>query len=271
MTVPNFLSSSFAPFRYYTERVTDMTSVLTTLTAELVTNPALADKWTEAPAGTFQCPSDASGRWMKCAFTRISANVMQMILTDNSGNTICTRRASGTTAGFYATYYTGKFHCFLEFMSESTSPAYNFLSAWLMDITPDPLASCPYPVVGNGTLNSGGNADGYGVIQYLFAVDGAVPAATQRMKGSATIGNTSVNMSMPSGRGFYDECLISQNVGGTIYWTGRLCQALLGPGLPTAVGVETQVPVDDGTMATFKATLLNETTPYRWRLWMRKA
>jgi hypothetical protein len=79
-------------------------------------------------------------------------------------------------------------------------------------------------------------------------------------------------MSMASGRGLYDECLISQNVGGTIYWTGRLCQTLLGPGYPVTIGAEALVPIDDGTMATFKATSLTDTGGiYRYRLWMRKA
>lgn len=268
MTIPNFLSSSFAPYRYATERITDVASCLTTLRTELT-----ALGWAETPplSNIYYSPADASGRYMIATFSKTSATRLQVALANYTppGPSIAlmTRAMdiSGTADIFY---YTGKFHFFVQSLYSSGTG--EFVAGWLIDCTPDALPSCPYPVVGDGSRNSSGTLDGFGVVQYMIALDNGSPVPVQRMKGPVAYGGTVVTMSMASGRGFFDEYLISQNVGGTWYWTGRLCQTLLGPGTPRAIGLELQVPIDDGTMATFKATSLVDTN-YQYRLFMRKS
>lgn len=262
MTIPNFLSASFAPFRYASELITDVSSCLTTLQTELV-----AVGWTDLGGNVYQSPADASGRFMTATFTRSSATRLRLQVSDSTPLAIIDRTMdiSGTAQIFY---YTGKFHVFVNSLYSAASS--EFVAAWLIDCTPDALASCPYPVVGSGTRNSSGTADGFGAINYMIAIDNLSPVPVQRGKAPKTIGNISVSMNMASGRGFYDEYLISQNVGGTVYWTGRLCQTLIGPGLPIRIGTEALVPIDDGTMATFKSTHLVDAN-YQYRLWMRKA
>lgn len=264
MTIPNFLSPSFAPFRYTSEIISDVSSCLTTLQTELV-----AVGWTDLGGNVYQSPADAAARYMTATFTRTSATRLLLQVSDSTPLAIISREmqiaASGVTQIFY---YTGKFHVFVNSLYGTNSA--EFVAAWLIDCTPDALASCPYPVVGNGTRNSSGTVDGFGVISYMMAIDNGSALPAQRVKAPKTIGNTTVSMNMASGRGFYDEYLISQNVGGTVFWTGRLCQTLLGPGLPVGIGTEALVPIDDGTMATFKSTHLVDGN-YMCRLWMRKA
>lgn len=271
MTIPNFLSNSFAPFRYYQGTITDINQIIPILRTELT-----ALGWTEPVADTFQCPSDAAGHWMRCAFYKLSASAFRMTVTDQASNTICIRTMLATPPAII-TYHTGKFHCYLDSQYSGIAPAY-YLAAFLLDTSPDAVASCPYPVVANGSYNSTASFDGYGIIDWWFAVDNGTPGARQRLRGPITYGGIPYGMVMASGRGLFDECLIFQLVGGSgvgnYLWTGRFCQALLGPTFGNIVGDEYRVPIDDGTTGVFRSTPLIYATgspPYPCRMYMRKS
>lgn len=272
MTIPNFLSNAYAPFRYYTERVGVVGEIITRLRSELT-----ALGWTEPVANTFQCPSDGAGHWMRCYFYQYSGAVLQMSLSDQNGTTICIRTLSVTSGGAVF-YYTGKFHCFIEALNNDATGVYSYLAAFLLDTTPDPPASSPSHVIGNGATNSVGGYDGQGLFERWFALDNAAAQVANRLRGPVTFGGSTYAMTMASGRGIFDECLIYQLIGGSgaanYVWTGRFCQALIGPTVPNIVGAEYQIPIDDGTVATFKATshfYLSGVYPYPCRLWMRKS
>lgn len=224
MTVPNFLSSSYCDFRFTKLwGITDVSSILTALTAQLVTAPAAANKWTENPAGTFQSPSDASGRYIKCAFTRVAATNLQMVLTDHNVVTICTRRIqiSGATN---VDLYTGKFYVVIDSLVATPE----IMLAFLLDPSPEALASVPNPAFGNAYRSAADAADGNCDYGELYAIDNAGVALLQRLQGkSVNTGGSVFPYVAQYFRAIVNDFAIRQNVGGFLYWAGRMPQALM--------------------------------------------
>jgi len=261
---PRFLDGAIYPFRYYSESVPANTStqITTTLRAELT-----ALSWTEPVAKTFRSPANAAGRYMDLVVTEPSSATWQMALYDSFGTSICTRRIE-VNVGMVTTveYYTGKAHVFID---SNYGGGARQIYAFLTDPFPDEERFYDHPVVGNGSLNTSSTFDTVGYLQYCWAVDGSASTYAQRAKTFSPIGGTTYSPVMPSGRYLYDALWISQNVGGTICWTGKCIQALLGPA--AAAYSDWVIPINYAASATFRATSLGDGfVPYR-RLFMRKA
>lgn len=250
MTLPNFLDSAYCDFRHKVDcGVTDFNTTLATLTDLLVTQPAAGCKWTENPAGTFQSQNDTSGRFIKLVFTRISATNLQMQVIDHNAVTICTRRIQ-TDSGRTIRVYTGKFYCMIE-AARATPECF---VAFLVDPTPEPLASVPNPSFGIGFRTSGDVSDGLGGIGYLYAIDNVAVANVRR----AGLWNNLTALNYwsplaPTGRFWFSPLRVSQNISTVWHWAGQMPQTLYGSGdIPP--GVIVRIPIDDGVIGEFMAT-----------------
>lgn len=252
MSIPRHLSPDYCDFRYtQLNWITDVNSILTALTAQLVTAPAAAHKWTEAPAGTFTSPSDSEGRYLVCAFSRIAAGNLQMVLTDHYGNTICTRRLQIDTTGTIVDIYSGTHYVFIDSLRTTGEQ----LFAFLVDTAMEDPRLFPYPAAGGGYRSSADAIDGNGDYGNLYMMDGTTGAAVRvrfmsvnhdtaggTVTGSVTRGNRKLWFD-------YDIGFTS-----SLYFVGRLPQALLSYYNGTANEMEWVVPLDDGITGVFRGT-----------------
>jgi hypothetical protein len=192
-----------------------------------------------------------------------------MALYDSTGLLVCSRalslHGSPDTTGVH--FCTGNAHVYLESVYHSAGW---FVYAFLLDTFPDDPQFLEHPVVGNGTLTSVGAADGYGYIEYAYAIDNSAGNVTTRVKGISTINGTEYSPSMASGRDLYVPAWITQQVGSNVCWTGKFPQALVGNAAVSA-WTDFTVPIDYVDTGTFKATFLVNTSGTPFRLYMRIA
>lgn len=251
MTIPNFLSKDLCDFRYtQLTGITDVSSILTALTAQLVTAPATAHKWTEAPAGTFTSSQDPNGRYIVCAFSRIAATNLQMVMTDHNGIVICTRRMQISGAGTTVDIYTGRFYVLIESVLATVEPMMAFLTNDYLDSYGDD----DYPAFGNAHRSSADAADGNCDYGELYGVDySPVPAAVNRFRATGYTCYAGAFTTNPiySGRYRLTECTIKRGFGGVYIWTSRLYHALVGI-IYAGWDREVRVVFDDGTVGTFR-------------------
>lgn len=273
MTIPDFLSQNFCRFYYRVDHgVSDVNTILASLTAQLVTAPVAADKWTENPAGTFTSPA-YHGKYMVIAFSRIAADKLQAIVYDNTGVVICQRRIQiDIVAGLYkdVVYFTGKYYCVIDSRRATGEMFWAFLA---IPKPADDYNGCPYPVFANGYRDSNNNVDGYGALFQLFGRDNGVAGPLYRVRHMCDMANNDFSPRSPDQRRMFHDLYVQQPFPQGYYcWVGRMCQALIGCG-HIDEGVEKLVPIDDGTMGTFEATSMIRpgTVMYSTRLFMRKA
>jgi hypothetical protein len=261
---PTFLDGALYPFRYYSESVPANTStqITSTLRTELT-----ALSWTEPVANTFRSPANSLGQYMDLVVTEPAANTWQMVLNDSLGFTVCTRRID-ISASVVTTveYYTGNAHVLIDANYLGGRQIY----AFLLDCFPDEGRYYDHPVVGNGSLSGAGTFDNLGYLAYCNAIDNVAGANVQRLSAINTMNGTLYTPRMASGRYLYTAVWASQNIRGTICWSGKFPQALVGPTTP-ASGTEWVIPIDYATSATFRATSLTNSASPSVRLFMRKA
>lgn len=248
MAVPAFLNTTICDARHTRLLVTDVNTILAALTAQLVTAPAAAFKWTEAPAGTFTSPADPNGRTITCAFSRIAATNLQMILTDDGATTICTRRIQVDGTGTFVDLFTGAFYVFISSLRATTEPMF----AFLVDSTPDTPGSVPNPAFGNAYRSNADAADGNCDLGEMYGIDNAGVALLNRIRSHYyTMAPLAIGTPQyPSMRRPLVDALITQDIGGSWYWVGRPYQMLLG--YATAVDVRRTVAIDNGVTAVFR-------------------
>lgn len=262
MTVPRFLDTTYCDANYTRlVGITDVADILAQLTAQLVTNPAAGYKWTEAPAGTFTSPVDAEGRTIVCAFSRISAANLQMILSCG-GTTLCTRRIQIDWGGTNVDVYSGKYYVAIDSLRATAE----FMIAFLVESTPVPEASNIYPGAGTGYRTNADAVDGNGAYGFLYAINpaGTLAVANRIRCPAYTIAAAAqTGLMAPSGRVlFYDAPIGVATYG----WLGRPCQMLVG--YQSAQGTMLYTPVDtDGTLGYFRATSWGTGTT--GKLWIR--
>lgn len=266
MTLPGFLNPSVCDYQYtLMAGVTDVNQILAQLTTQLTVTPPVAARWTEAPAGTFTSPSDSAGRYIVCAFSRVAASLLRMILTDHHGITICNRICQINVVGTDTEVYTGSFYIVIE--PHLAGPS--ILLAYLVDMTPEKAVGNPYPAIGAGYLSSGGAVDGFGAYGYFYAVDTMAAAVLQRLVATTfTFGGAAYPLLMPSGRYIFERGYVYQLFRTTSIITGGLWQSLVGYEGVVAFN-DVTVPLGNGSTGVFRAT--NWGTVNRGRLYVRKA
>ncbi|MBZ5499724.1 MAG: hypothetical protein LAP85_25265 [Acidobacteriia bacterium] len=244
MAVPAFMNSSF---RYLeTAAVANVATCITDFRTEVVTNGVPA--WTEPVANNFKSPPDAQGRFFTVILSTISATRLGIKIVDMFGVTISDRAIDVDVGGTSVQYFTGQFHAFIN--SARATPECG--GGALIDLSPETLTLPNYSTVGCGhrdTTGTVGNQNWY--IWYMMS--NATATATGRASGSnLPVANTRATKTV-SGAYVYDPIMIETSIfgAGNNRWIGRIFQCLrCDDGL--AFGAEIQVPIDVGTVGTFK-------------------
>ncbi len=240
MTTPSFLDSTISPFRYRTSVISDVANLITDIETELT-----ALGWTENPADTWSSPTNGTA-YMKIGFTRASASRLTIGCSDDHGKTIRNGDVDIESAGNTTVdVFTGKWHFFLQ-SRRITRECYG---AWLVDTTPETASNGPDPVCANSYRV--GIATGQWSAGYLSMVDNLSTTNNGRMRFGFSGGLLPPNPIFPSGKYSYDDVMIAQNMGGTVYWAGRLPQTLSGPSAP-AYDTDLTIPVDDAVNGLFR-------------------
>lgn len=263
MTVPTFLNSTVAPFRFLEHLgVTSCDTVLTDVAAELL---ALSPPWTVVdnrpgtPSLTLTSPHDVTDpRFMQITLTNVAAasNLKcDMLLKDQSATTICQRRVNCPAGNSWnVRYYTGRYHFVLDF--EMISAASECLIAGILDESPEAQTTHPHYVYGAGTRSSGDSPVAV-VANSSYMMDDTTVELEARMElySNVTPGNT-VALISPSGariwrpRVFFVAATGAGTYGKTI--GGRGFQQLVSYS-DIIPGIDYVVPIDIATTAKFRA------------------
>lgn len=265
--IPKAYNPDYCDYQYHVDYlVSDVNTVLTSLTAQLVTAPVAANKWVENPAGTFENPSGD----IKLAFSRIAADILQMVAYNRTAQTICTRRAriAAGTPYYEVRYYTGAYYCFVDCVRGTSQ------GETLMGFVVNPEYSVPAdmdfePAMAGGYRSSASVADGLGGYGMLFAWDIAAWSSVARMFKFEDASGAAPEVVTPTQNLVFTDVPVTKldNPSNNRYFA-KLPQAVIGPS-SIASGFGLKVPITDGTMATFEGTSLSNGVGSR--LYLRKA
>lgn len=246
MTIPNFLAS---PYRYLeTTGVTAMSSVITQIRSELVTNGG----WTEPTSKTFKSPVDPDGRFFTVTFLDEAANEMEVTVKNQFGIDVITRReffldVGGTTIRIWSSPY----YIFIE----SDAASDYFAMAGMLDLSPEGQTSHQSYVYANASATSVGGADNNFDRWYkIYMIDNGSAGMVERAISYAKSDGTTSTLTTGSGGELYKPVELIAAIGGSANrWAGRMFQAILGDSSITA-GQSRTIPIDDSTTGTFRAT-----------------
>lgn len=247
MTIPTFLA---CPFRYLeTTGVTAMSSVITQIRSELVTNGG----WTEPTSKTFKSPVDPDGRFFTITFLDEAAGEMEVTVKNQFGIDVITRReflldTGGTTIRIWSSPY----YIFIE---SDVSGTDSFAIAGMLDLSPEGQASHQGYVYANASYTNAGGADNNFDRYYkLYMIDNGTATMQERIIDYCQSDGTSGPMLTGSGGELYKPVeLMATLSGSNNRWAGRMFQALLVDSSVSATTTRS-VPIDDSTTGTFKVT-----------------
>jgi hypothetical protein len=248
MTVPRFLQSTF---HFNEESVSDVATVIASLTTILTgQTPA----WTNPSAGVFVSPVDSAGRFMTLTVTRVNATHLQMLVQDQNGITVCFRSFFTNGTPTTINYYTGQYHCYLESLTGGSGSG-EWLAAMMVDPTDYALQDNQNYVIGGGTRNSGGAADGGGsIFDQWFMLEGGIGTDRQRARSVMTVAGLNVGLIDFAGNPQFFPFDVLGIPNGSTLWMGAMYQAYVTHGGIPA-GVIKPVAIDNSTPAQFRTTV----------------
>ncbi len=204
-TFPCFIT----PRHLRTTGITDVNTILSDLDTELE-----AAGWTDETGGVYKCAVSSSGRFCKVTLTRIDADTVELVVKDQNGFTVCTRRADIDAAGTAVQYYVGA-HYFAVDIERATREQ---LQAGILDLSPVPDNGHSVYTYGTAHRTSGGTA-GSNTAGNLFMLDNGVSASENRVitEGACNdAGTTGVLTPMIHGSGAYRfaQAVVAAQIGG---------------------------------------------------------
>jgi hypothetical protein len=177
MAAPAFLSSSFAYFER--QGVSDVQTIIDDIHDRVLNHASPA--WTNPSAGLYRSPVDAVGRFFDVLMTRVTQQKLEWRVRDYSANTICTRRINLPSANTWTVHlWLGENH--LEVGVDCGSAAPEFLTAGLLDCSPDAQNSHTHNVYGHGSRTNGDTADGYASVIYAIMWDNNAAGAAYTVR-----------------------------------------------------------------------------------------
>lgn len=252
MAVPAFLASSFS---YRVDHgVTDVADVIVSLRDELLNQQAPA--WTEPVAGTFKSPVDGNGRFFDFDIVKITATRLSMVMRNDTGQVVADRRAD-ITAVDEVRYYTGQFHCVIEFVNVSVANVGEMLACGVTELSPDSTANILTNTWATGTRSAAGTADGQGTEwnEYHMSDNGAM-TFTRRARNPRASDNADVVLVTHGGRMVALPMEVSATPKGLTLKQpiGRIYQCMIvDDAFPT--GAELTIPIDDALTGVFKVSV----------------
>ncbi len=245
MSIPAFLNSSY---RYLEAPiVTDVAACIADFRNETVINGNPA--WSEPVANSFKSPPDAQGRFFTLVLSALSATRLGIRIVDMFGVTISDRAIDIDAGGNNVQYLTGQFHAFINSARIGTPECGG---GSLIDLSPETLTLPNYSVVGCGHRDTLGTAANTGWYNW-YMMSNATPAASGRAAGSIIPVGSARPTRTVSGAYIYEPIMIETSIfgSGNNRWIGRLFQSLHCDDM-LAYGAEVQVPIDIGSVGTFK-------------------
>lgn len=224
MAIPEFLSSSYRYF--YRTNVSDVSTIISDFESEVLANSPV---WTKLGTGFYKSPVDSHGRWFDVTLTRITQYKLEMVLRDNNGNTICTRRINAPSANNWdVRIYTGSHHFVIDVLNISTAP--EALYGGILDLSPESQTAHTKYIYGNGYRNTSDIASTYDIL-YAAMIDNTTPTIALRSvsygtgstAGGGAITITGYHLSRPR------EMFVTPTGGGNMRYAGRCYQTLLVP------------------------------------------
>lgn len=193
MAPPIFLSSSFAYFNR--QGVSDAQAIIDDIDTRLLAhNPA----WTKPSAGLYKSPVDAANRFFDVLLTKINAQKLEMRVRDYNSVTLCTRRINAPATNLWDVHLLyGENH--LEIWVNTGTTAPEFLSAGLLDCSPDAQNSHTHNVYGNGARTT------------LDAVYSYISIAYAAMVDNVTVNDNSQRTQGYNPASYGDQCLLTMN------------------------------------------------------------
>ncbi len=251
MTVPRFLASTFQFNQDL--NVVDVATIITNLTTILTgQTPA----WTNPSPGVLVSPVDSAGRFMTLTLSRTNALLLVMTVADQNGVTVCSRSfeliagPSPTTIN----YFTGQYHCFLESLTGGSGSG-EWLAAMMTDPTDYNLKDNQNFVIGGGTRNAGGGADGAGSLwDQWFMLESGVSQIRQRSRAVSTAPGVNAGLRDFAGNPQFFPFDVLGIPSGINLWMGSAYQAYMTDS-GVAAGTIKPVAIDNATPALFRATV----------------
>lgn len=257
MTIPTYLNTNIRYKRDAT--VTDVQTIINSIVAEA---QAITPAWSNPLSGKIVSPADADGRQVTVQFNKISATVLEMVVTDGQGRSV-TKRANIAVAGSNIDYFTGPYSFYIDwFNADNSNSEGHYVS--LLDLSPELQTAHNKWVVMHGSRLSGGtfqdwnvghpafvNSTGaFGVVagSYLY------PFGNNRTINNGGIGGGKLATRTPAGSNYwYPVIQIGDPVSAGVYRIyGKWFQALLCNSGIFAAGSEVSVPVDESTTGVFR-------------------
>lgn len=253
MAAPAFLSSSFAYFER--QGVSDVQAIMDDIDQQVRTRTT--PQWTNPGAGLYKSPVDAVGRFFDVLLTRVTQQKLEWRVRDYGANTICTRRISLPSGNTWVVrLWFGENH--LEVGVDCGSAAPEFLTAGLLDCSPDVQNSHTHNVYGHGTRTVADVADSFATVMYAVMWDnnaaGAVSTARLQTFSPQSYGQAAV-LTMNGARIYREAAYFALAKGEATNYriAGRRYHTLIcDANLPHFSRVT--VPVDTGLSGTFMVT-----------------
>lgn len=248
MTVPRFLQSTFQ----FDEdlAITNVATIITNLTTILTgQTPA----WTNPSAGVLVSPVDSAGRFMTLTLVATSATQLTMTVQDQNGIEVCTRSFVINGTPTTINYFTGQYHCYLESLTGGSGSG-EWLAGIMVDPTDYALQDNQNYVMGGGTRNSGGGADGATIYDQWFMLESGVSQVRQRARAVSTSAGLNVGLLDFAGNPQFFPFDVLGIPNGANLWMGAMYQAYVThSGIPA--GVIKPVAIDNATPAQFRTTV----------------
>lgn len=270
MAVPAYLASSFS---YREDKgVTDVADVIVALRDELKNQQVPA--WTEPVAGTFKSPPDANGRFFEFDIAAASTTRINMVTRNDQGRQINDRTAD-ITAIDTVRYFTGQYHCVIDFVNISVATTGEFIGCGVTELSPDSTADIMENTWMFGRRNSAGTLDtAMDTWPEFDMVDNGTVTAFRRGVVALTANGTSTPIPLWShtGRVITIPAGLTSTPKSAPHTNrqpiGRVYQAILVDSNSFGPGDELVVPIDDALTGKFKVSMRGLDTQLRlaWRM-----
>jgi hypothetical protein len=263
VAVPNFLKSSY--YFHSNLSVADNDAVLDDIVTALTgQTPAwtIVDGRGDSPATILATsPVDVDGRFFDVLFTVVAgaSNLkMEYRVRDQNGVTVMTRRTGTAATNPWRIFiYSGEYHIAIDFYYISADPEH--FRAGISDFTPEVQSQNSHYVYGHASKTSADTLSN-NTLEYASMVDNATPGHAARC-ATGLGASTAVHGSLSEDgyRRYIPIGYWCRATGETTYstWAGRGYQQLVVPGQTGAAlpfGAHLMIPVDIGTVGTFRVT-----------------
>jgi hypothetical protein len=247
MSIPVFLSSSF----YYFSRdgVVDVQTIMDDFAAQVLANVPV---WTNPSGTVYKSPVDGYGRFFSVELGRVDATRMSIIVKDQNGIILMSRRLNIRAAGNAVRIYTGQFHCCIDVTTFDAEPEQFF--AGILDLSPEPQNAHTRYAYCYSTRDS---CDVYSAHWFMFSymIDGTTVQNYQRgntytasVSGYATPAIDAMGYWTAQPVMFYARPAPS----GDYRYAGRLYHTIVISQLIAEPGAEIVFPIDAGVTGTFR-------------------